>query len=136
MVASSSAALLSLIVDFEWKELFWHRREELAVKVRFLAFGHALLEQALDPYLGMVAKTVFVPVDDLFAMLPPEAQVARADALLADALRAPVALRLAESDGAAAGAGYSGLAPRHRAEPYYDDREHFRAKRDAVISAR
>ena len=30
VVASSSPALLRLIVDFEWKELFWHRREELA----------------------------------------------------------------------------------------------------------
>src|ERR1700694_1221533 len=56
VVASSSPQLMRLIVDFEWKELFWNRRAALADGVRFLGFGHAMFEQALDPYLGMVAK--------------------------------------------------------------------------------
>jgi len=63
IVASRSPQLLRLIVDFEWKKLFWERREELADSMRFFAFGHACYEQSLEPYIGMVAKTVFVPVD-------------------------------------------------------------------------
>ncbi len=134
VVASSSPALLRLIVDFEWKELFWHRREELSAKVRFLAFGHALLEQALDPYLGMVAKTVFVPVDDLFAMLPPEAQVARADALLAAHFAQRSRFSSPKAMAPLPVLGIPGWHPGNAAEPYYDDREHFRAKRDADAS--
>src|SRR3954468_18706467 len=49
----------------------------------FFAFGHGGFEQALAPYIGMVAKTVFLPVDELFPMLPIEVQVPRIDTLLA-----------------------------------------------------
>src|ERR1700687_1670431 len=69
IVASSSQPLLRLVVDFAWKELFWHRRAQLTAQARFFTFGHALYEKALDPYLGIVAKTVFVPVDEQFFTL-------------------------------------------------------------------
>src|SRR5262249_464863 len=60
IIACSEPQLTRLIVDFEWKELFWRRRAELQAKMRFFAFGHALYEKALEPYVGIVAKTVFV----------------------------------------------------------------------------
>lgn len=66
IVASSSPALLRLLVDHEWKDLFWHRRDELVAKVELIPFGHALSEKALDPFIGIVAKTVFVPVNSFF----------------------------------------------------------------------
>ena len=129
VVASNSPALLRLIVDFEWKELFWHRREELAAKVRFLAFGHALLEQALDPYIGMVAKTVFVPVDDYFAMLPPEAQMARADELLAAHFASRMRFVSPKSMAPMPVLGIPGWHPGTARESYYDDPDHFRSKK-------
>src|SRR5205823_5024416 len=70
-VVSSDPALFELIVDFEWKTLFWHRRDELSRHMRFVAFGHALFEQSLAPYLGMVAKTIFLPM----ASLPDDASL-------------------------------------------------------------
>ena len=82
-VASSDPALLRLVRDFEWKALFWERREEVMACMAFFAFGHGCFEQSLAPYIGMVGKTVFVPVDGLFPMLPIEVQVPRIDALLA-----------------------------------------------------
>ena len=90
-----------LIVDFAWKELFWHRRAELLAKMRFLAFGHALYEKALDPHLGMVAKTVFVPPGD----------TRDTDARLAAHFADRANFAVAQGDGADAGAGDSGLAP-------------------------
>ena len=63
VVASSAPQLMQLLRDFEWKELFWHRRAELQATTRFHVFGHACYEQALEPYIGMVAKTVFVAGD-------------------------------------------------------------------------
>lgn len=83
IVASGSAELLQLISGFEWKRLFWDRRAELPGRVRFIPFGHGLLEQALSPYIGMVAKTVFVPVTDFFFMLSPDSQREEADRLVA-----------------------------------------------------
>ncbi|MBL0143420.1 MAG: DUF3025 domain-containing protein [Betaproteobacteria bacterium] len=128
VVASSSPALLRLIVDFEWKELFWHRRAELSGKVRFIAFGHSLFEKALDPFIGIVAKTVFVPVSEMFAMLPPESQVAQADVLLAahfanrsrftsPKVMAPIPVF-----------GIPGWYPDTERESYYDDKDHFRER--------
>jgi hypothetical protein len=81
-VASSSTELLRLIYEFRWKELFWTRREELARHVVFTGFGHALYEQSLEPFIGMVAKTVFLPVEEGFASLAPPLRRERIDAML------------------------------------------------------
>ena len=113
-VASSSPEMLRLIEDFEWKALFWERREELARKVRFVAFGHSLFEKVLEPFDGVVAKTVFLPVSDFFAMLPGAVAGRGGRRAPRGALRRPVALHLPQGDGAAAGARRPGVASRHR----------------------
>jgi hypothetical protein len=128
IVATSSTELPRLIVDFEWKELFWNRRAELEARLRFLAFGHALYEQALDPYLGMVAKTVFIPVDERFFALPAESQAAHADhhlaAHFADRSRFPSAKAMAPMPVL----GVPGWHPDTGSESFYDDPVHFRKK--------
>ena len=128
VVASSSPELLKLVKDFEWKELFWHRRRELEQRMRFFAFGHALCEQALAPYLGMVAKTVFIAVDDEFLALPGEAQVARADRLVAvhfsDRANFPSPKAMAPMPVL----GVPGWHPDTALESFYDDAKHFRSK--------
>ncbi len=134
-VASSSPALLRLIVDFEWKELFWARREELAAKVRFVAFGHSLFEKALDPFTGIVAKTVFLPVDDLFAMLPPEAQVARVDGLLAAHFASRSRFATPRVMAPMPVMGIPGWHPGTGREDYYDDPDHFRKRRNGRNAA-
>jgi hypothetical protein len=128
VVASGSPALLRLIRDFEWKELFWHRRGELEGKVRFLAFGHSLLEKMLDPFVGIVAKTVFVPVDDLFAMLPPEAQVARADEYLAAHFAARARFPSPRAMAPLPVLGIPGWCAATGREDFYDDAAHFRPR--------
>jgi hypothetical protein len=128
VVASSSPALLRLIVDFEWKELFWHRRGELGSKVRFLAFGHSLFEKMLDPFVGIVAKTVFVPVDDFYPMLPPEAQVARVDEFLAAHFAARARFPSPRVMAPMPVLGIPGWCPDTVREAFYDDASHFRGK--------
>ncbi len=127
-VASCSPGMLRLIQDFEWKELFWRRRGELAGRVRFLAFGHSLLEKMLDPFVGIVAKTVFLPVDDLFPMLPPEAQVARADELLAAHFAARARFASPRVMAPLPVLGIPGWCPDTDREAFYDDASHFRRK--------
>lgn len=126
VVASSSPQLLRLIVEHEWKELFWHRRPELAEKLVFLAFGHALFEKALDPFIGIVAKTVFVPVGDLFPALPPEVQAAEADALVAAHFTSRSRFLTPKAMPPLPVLGIPGWYHDTGREAYYDDREHFR----------
>jgi hypothetical protein len=129
VVASSSPALLRLIVEFEWKELFWRRRAELGEKVRFMAFGHALHEKALEPFIGIVAKTVFVPVDDYFAMLPAQAQVARADELLAAHFSQRSRFSSPRAMAPLPVLGIPGWHPDTDRESFYDDADHFRGRK-------
>lgn len=130
IVASSSPAMLQLIVEHEWKALFWHRREALAAKVTFIAFGHSLFEKALDPFTGIVAKTVFVPVDDLFPMLPVEARVARADSLLAAHFSQRARFASPKSMAPLPAMGVPGWHPGTADEAFYDDTTHFQPRRD------
>jgi Protein of unknown function (DUF3025) len=128
VVASTSPEFLRLIVDFEWKELFWRRREDLAAKVRFFAFGHALFEKALDPYLGITAKTVFIPVSDFFLMLPEESQVAEADQLLARHFANRIRFHSPKAMAPMPVLGVPGWYPDTARESFYDDPDHFRGK--------
>ena len=128
IVASSTPALLRLIVDFEWKELFWNRRAELESRMRFFAFGHAMYEQALTPYIGMVAKTVCVPVNDLFFMLPLEVQMAQADALLAAHFANRTRYQSPKMMAPMPFLGVPGWYHLSDREDFYDDAVHFRSR--------
>jgi Protein of unknown function (DUF3025) len=120
IVATDDAALSKLIVDFEWKEIFWRRREEVARRMRFFAFGHALYEKALQPYIGMVAKTVFVP----FA-----ADVAAADALLEAHFSDRSRFIRPKEMAPMPVLGVPGWDARNAVQAFYDDKSHFRGKR-------
>ena len=132
IVASSSPALLRLIVEHEWKELFWNRRVDLEARVRFLAFGHALYEKLLEPFVGITAKTVFVPVDELFFMLPGEAQVERADALAASCFSDRARFRSPRSMAPLPVLGIPGWDRAGERESFYDDAAYFRPGGEAV----
>ena len=83
VVISSDAALIELVREFRWKELFWTRREEVRERMRFMLVGHALYHKALDPFIGLTGKAVLLNVSGEFMQLPLNAQVAQADRLLA-----------------------------------------------------
>ena len=130
-VASSSPAMLRLINDFEWKALFWERREELAQKVRFVAFGHSLFEKGLEPFEGVVAKTVFLPVSDFFAMLSPQSQVEEVDSLLAAHFAQRSRFTSPKAMAPLPAFGIPGWHPGTASEAYYECPQHFRPKRGA-----
>lgn len=127
-VASSAPHLLELMVDFEWKELFWNRRDELLATTRFFAFGHGFYEQALAPYIGMVAKTVFATVDGSFPGLPLQEQILRTDELLAahfaDRANFPSPKAMAPMPVL----GVPGWHPATATQSFYDDASYFRSK--------
>jgi hypothetical protein len=128
IVASSSPRVAELIHGFEWKELFWHRRAELQRTTRCFVFGHACYEQALDPDIGMVAKTVIVEVPGDFTLVTPPRQVAAADALLAEHFRDRVRFPSPKAMSPMPVLGVPGWHPATRDEAFYDDTAHFRSR--------
>lgn len=127
-VLCSRPALAALIEDFQWKALFWERRAELAAHVRFLAFGHALHEKALAPYVGMVAKTVFIAVDDAAIARPMGELVRLADERLAAHFSDPARYPSPRAMAPLPVLGIPGWHPDTGSEAFYNDRSHFRPR--------
>jgi hypothetical protein len=124
-VLSDDPVFFDRIRDFEWKRAFWTEREALSRHVRFLAFGHALFENALEPHLGMVAKTVFLSV----ARIPPdEALVAAVDELLGAHFTERARFARPKLMAPMPVLGIPGWHERTSDESFYDDRAHFRGK--------
>ena len=129
VVCSSEPAVFQRIVDFEWKELFWHRRSGLEATTRFFAFGHALHEKFLDPFIGMIAKTVFMPVAAEFVSLPVAVQVRSADDFLASHFSLRANFASAKSMAPMPVLGIPGWHSGTSNESFYDDPVHFRKQR-------
>lgn len=66
VVLSSDTSLLQLIRDFQWKELFWQRRDAVRETLQCITFGHAMYEKGLMPYLGMTANCILIEVEHGF----------------------------------------------------------------------
>ncbi|HEX7560309.1 MAG TPA: DUF3025 domain-containing protein [Usitatibacter sp.] len=128
IVASGSAELAQLIPAFAWKDLFWRRRSEVEASMGFFAFGHGLYEQALEPYLGMVAKTVFIDAPRSFFSLPRDARLARADELVAAHFSERARFPSPRSMAPMPVLGIPGWHPGTALESFYDDAQHFRSK--------
>lgn len=127
-VVSSAPDVLALMLAFEWKELFWKRREKLLASTRFFALGHACYEQALEPYIGMVAKTVFIPVEESFLGRPFLEQLAITDALLARHFSERRNFPSPRAMPPMPVLGVPGWHPATATEGFYDDASYFRSK--------
>ena len=61
IVLCDDALLLRLLRNFEWKALFWEHRDRLRQEMRIMVFGHAVMEQALEPWPGITCKAILAP---------------------------------------------------------------------------
>ncbi len=125
IVASSDASLLELLRGFEWKRLFWERRREARQQMRFLVFGHAILEKALQPYKAVTAKALLLEVPERFMSAPLEAQIAEADRHAARWFASREALSSTRSLSPLPILGIPGWADNESAA-FYDDPQVFR----------
>ncbi|MBL8500059.1 MAG: DUF3025 domain-containing protein [Nitrosomonas sp.] len=124
IVACSQAALIQLIRDFEWKELFWRQRKAVLSSMRFFVFGHGLYEKALNPYAGMTGKAVIFNVPEVFFAQDLPVQLCAIDAMLelyllqtlsSSSDLVPVPLL-----------GYPGWIGDNDSEVYYENKQYFR----------
>ncbi|HSU77126.1 MAG TPA: DUF3025 domain-containing protein [Burkholderiales bacterium] len=116
IVVCADDALNQLAREFRWKELFWTERERVRQAMRFVVLGHAVLEQARKPWLGITCKALFARPDE-------------------DADHAAAAWLASRGQGASPRDlaalpvfGYPGWAQNDRPE-FYDDERYFRDPR-------
>jgi Protein of unknown function (DUF3025) len=107
-----------LVRGFRWKELFWERREETARSMKIHVLGHAVLEQALQPWPGITCKVVFADAgtdagDDPDAWAAAWLAALPVDATPRDMAPLPIF-------------GYPGWLPASTRAEFYDDERYFR----------
>jgi hypothetical protein len=128
-VLSSDPELLALLSSFKWRELFWERRDEVRQRMRFLLFGHALYEKALNPFVGMTGKGLLFPVPSRTIALPGEALSKEVDRLLALHIFSPENLKSGSAFSPLPVLGIPGWWPENESETFYANEQYFRPGR-------
>ncbi|MFC1747551.1 DUF3025 domain-containing protein [Pseudomonadota bacterium] len=129
VLISSDPELLQLVRDFQWKELFWHRRDELADKFKCVAFGHAMYEKGMAPYLGMTANCILLDADERFFQQNNDAQLAWVDEQLAEIFSKGERLAKPRDLSPFPILGMPGWDAQNDDEAYYDNVSYFRPGR-------
>ncbi len=129
VVLSSNAGLLDLLRRFRWKELFLGCREAVCSDMRFLMFGHAMYEKALNPFIGMTAKSVLLTVPAAVIELEGVSLNAEADRRLAAYIREPGNFLHGRSLSPLPLLGVPGWWAPNESAAFYDDASYFRSGR-------
>lgn len=129
ILVSSDETLFQLVRDFQWKQLFWSRRNDLTSRFECITFGHALYEKGLKPYLGMTANTIMMTVDDEFFLQPLEKRLSYLDQALAELLEAGDKYQKPRDLDPFPILGLPGWDPQNTRASYYDNRDYFRPGR-------
>ncbi|MDQ3259545.1 MAG: DUF3025 domain-containing protein [Pseudomonadota bacterium] len=129
IVASDRQDLLALIAGFEWKQLFWRRRGELNRHMKFFLFGHGLMEQLLNPYVGLTGKALLITVESAWLEASPDVACSYIDATCRALIASAGALSRSRDLMPLPVLGIPGWAPENGAEAYYDNVQYFRPGR-------
>lgn len=131
IVAYADESLAGLLRDFQWKTLFWDRREQVQKSMGFYLFGHGLYEKALNPYVGMTGQGLLLAVVPEFFGWSQQAQLAHLDERLAEYLANPAYCRNTRELSPVPLLGIPGWTMDNQSESYYDNTAYFRPGRRA-----
>jgi hypothetical protein len=126
LVASADPSLVELLRAFRWRELFVGRRIDVLRSLRFLVFGHGLLDKARSPFVGLTAHAWVLDAPEALLAQPAPAIAAALDgelALAIDNLASPRELAPLPV------LGIPGWWPANDAPAFYDDARYFRPGR-------
>jgi hypothetical protein len=73
VICSDDSDIFNMIKSFAWKKLFIEKSDLISCCTPVIV-GHGLLEKALNPYIGLTAKAVFMQVDKNFHQLNTQSQ--------------------------------------------------------------
>jgi hypothetical protein len=128
IVAAASPELIARLRAFEWKDLFWRRRDEVTRTMRFWLFGHALYEKALRPHAGITGRGICFEVDAGFLQEPPAVQLHELDRRLAAHISDPGRLSATRDLAHVPILGVPGWCAGNELESYYDNTDYFRPR--------
>lgn len=130
ILATCNPNLAAACRNQDWQTLFCDHRTAWGREITLLPIGHALLEKGLSPFIGIVAKTLLMPVSNAFFDTTLAEQSAQADAWCA-ALLDRDELQTTRSLAPLPVLGIPGWWPLQD-EAFYADTRHFRAKRNCA----
>jgi hypothetical protein len=129
IVACSNSELIELLHAFQWQALFVARRAEVRAQMRFLVLGHAIHEQALNPFKGITAKAICFDVPPALLDQPVGAMLGYVDARAAEWLCTPGRLTHTNRLQPVPILGIPGWTPDNETPSYYADAQQFRPGR-------
>lgn len=129
VVVSSDESLLQLIRDFQWKTLFWDRRDELAQRLQCITFGHAMYEKGLMPYIGLTANCILLSVGNEFFTQSLDQKIEFLDQQLADIFTQGEQYTKPKDLSPFPILGMPGWDTDNKRESYYDNLAYFRPGR-------
>ena len=132
IVVSADEELNNLLRGFQWKELFWRRREQVNAAMGFYLFGHGLYEKALQPYVGMTGQGLLLPVEQEFFSWSPARRLGHIDKRVAAYLNAPEHCRSTRELCPVPLLGVPGWAVENVEESYYNNTAYFRSARQKI----
>lgn len=130
VILASDPSLLDLIRNFQWKELFWQRREELADKLKLVTFGHAMYEKGLAPYVGMTANCILLDVENSLLQQGNRRQLEWIDTALAKLFTEGDQYKKPKDLSPFPLLGLPGWDMANELESYYDNQDYFRPGRN------
>ena len=129
VILSSDESLLDHIRNFEWKKLFWQRRDELESYLRCVTFGHAMYEKGLKPYIGMTANAILLHVDQSVVDMEMDKQLAWIDNRLAEIFEQGSSYTRPKDLSPFPILGMPGWVAENASEAFYDNSHYFRPGR-------
>lgn len=131
VVLSADPALLSLLASHRWTELFWQQRQSVCRHMRFLVFGHGLLDALRRPFHGLCGRAVLIETDAALADAGIDAQASHADAVIAERFLRGDCYPRARCFTPVPVLGIPGVTPGNACRDYYEDTRQFRPPRGA-----
>lgn len=129
IVVCANVELAELLRTFQWKELFWQRREQVRAAMGFYVFGHGLYEKALQPYIGMTGQGLVLHVSEHFFSWTLAAQLGYLDERVAEYLDNPGNCLTPRELHPVPLLGVPGWSTDNEHAAYYDNTSYFRASR-------
>ena len=134
VIVSADQTLSALLQNFQWKNLFCERRNEVEAQMRCYLFGHGLMEKALTPYRGMTGKGIVLSVEPTFFAKTPSQQMAIIDEGLARLIADPERLGQPNDFAPVPVLGFPGFTSESENPDYYEDQQYFRPGRQKVMN--
>lgn len=123
IVLCADPSLASLLMERQWKTLFWENRAKVVRALEFFVCGHALYEKLLRPYPAITGRALIVEAPRALFDQGCEARRQFADGGAASRLRAGIAVSQTHPLPLA---GIPGWYPGNEAGDFYDNPAVFR----------